>query len=207
MNKLLVSLLLTLGVSGLAQAAGAAKPAGDAQAGQAKAAVCGACHGADGNSAAPNFPKLAGQGERYLFKQMNDIKAGSRQVLEMTGLLTNLSAQDMADIAAYFSSQKMSVGATDPAQLELGQSLYRGGKLAEGMPACTGCHSPNGAGNAAAGFPQLGGQHAQYVAKQLTDFREGNRTNDGDSMIMRAIAAKLSNKDIAAVSSYIQGLH
>ncbi len=201
MNKVLVTLLLTLGITGLAQAAG------DAKAGQAKAAMCGACHGADGNSAAPNFPKLAGQGERYLLKQMNDIKSGNRNVLEMTGLLTNMSEQDMADIAAYFASQNMGVGAADPALVKAGEALYRGGKLAEGMPACTGCHSPNGAGNDAAGFPQLGGQHAQYVAKQLTDFREGNRTNDGDSMMMRAVAAKLSNKDIQAISSYIQGLH
>lgn len=201
MNKVLVTLLLTLGITGVAQAAG------DAKAGQTKAAMCGACHGADGNSAAPNFPKLAGQGERYLLKQMNDIKSGNRTVLEMTGLLTNMSEQDMADIAAYYASQNMSVGAADPALVKTGEALYRGGKLAEGMPACTGCHSPDGAGNDAAGFPQLGGQHAQYVAKQLTDFREGNRTNDGDSMMMRAVAAKLSNKDIQAISSYIQGLH
>ncbi|MDD0844943.1 c-type cytochrome [Pseudomonas sp. Gutcm_11s] len=207
MNKVLVSLLLSLGVSVAAQAADAGKIVGDAEAGKAKTAVCAACHGADGNSAAPNFPKLAGQGERYLLKQMHDIKGGKRTVLEMTGLLTNVSDQDMADIAAYFSSQQMSVGAADPKVVKRGEELFRGGKIEEGMPACTGCHSPNGAGLAAAGFPHLGGQHAQYVGKQLTDFREGNRTNDGDAMIMRAIAAKLSNKDIEAVSSYIQGLH
>ncbi|MGE8496881.1 MAG: c-type cytochrome [Pseudomonas sp.] len=201
MNKVLVSLLLTLGITGLAHAAG------DAAAGQGKVAVCGACHGADGNSPAPNFPKLAGQGERYLLKQLNDIKSGARPVVEMTGMLDGLSDQDLADVAAYFASQKMSVGAADPKLVERGEALFRGGKLEEGMPACTGCHSPNGAGLAAAGFPHLGGQHATYVAKQLTDFREGNRTNDGDSMIMRAIAAKLSNKDIEAVSSYVQGLH
>ncbi|MGH8436678.1 MAG: c-type cytochrome [Pseudomonas sp.] len=201
MNKVLVSLLLTLGITGMAHAAG------DAAAGQSKAAMCGACHGADGNSPAPNFPKLAGQGQRYLLKQMSDIKSGKRQVLEMTGLLTNVSDEDLQDIAAYFASQKMSVGAADPKLVARGEELFRGGKLDQGMPACTGCHSPDGAGNAAAGFPQLGGQHATYVAKQLSDFREGNRTNDGDSMIMRGIAAKLSNKDIAAVSSYIQGLH
>ncbi|ORE28294.1 c-type cytochrome, partial [Pseudomonas aeruginosa] len=88
-----------------------------------------------------------------------------------------------------------------------GEALFRGGKIAEGMPACTGCHSPSGVGIATAGFPHLGGQHATYVAKQLTDFREGTRTNDGDTKIMQSIAAKLSNKDIAAISSYIQGLH
>ncbi|KIH86157.1 c-type cytochrome [Pseudomonas batumici] len=201
MNKLIVSLLLTLGITGLAQAAG------DAKAGQAKAAVCGACHGPDGNSMAPNFPKLAGQGERYLTKQLQDIKAGKRTVLEMTGLLTNLSDQDLSDIAAYFSSQAGSVGAADPKVVAHGEELFRGGKLDQGMPSCIGCHSPNGAGNAAAGFPHLGGQHAQYVAKQLTDFREGNRTNDGDTKIMQSIAAKMSNKDIEAVASYVQGLH
>lgn len=210
MNKVLVSLLLTLGITGVSHAAG------DAAAGQAKAAVCGACHGMDGNSAAPDFPKLAGQGERYLLKQMQDIKVGTapgaaagvgRNVPQMTGMLDPLSDQDLADIAAYFASQKMSIGAADPKLVEAGEALYRGGKLAEGMPACTGCHSPNGEGNAPAAYPRLGGQHAKYVATQLTNFREGLRTNDGDSMIMRSIAAKLSNKDIEAVSSYVQGLH
>jgi cytochrome c553 len=142
-----------------------------------------------------------------LLKQLQDIKSGARPIVEMTGLLDNLSEQDMADISAYFASQQMSVGAADPKLIERGEALFRGGKLAEGMPACIGCHSPNGAGLAAAGYPKLGGQHATYLAKQLTDFREGNRTNDGDSMIMRAIAAKLSNKDIEAVSSFVQGLH
>ncbi len=201
MNKLLVSLLLTLGMTGMAHAAG------DAAAGQGKVAVCGACHGADGNSLAPTFPKLAGQGERYLLKQLHDIKSGARAVVPMTGMLSNLSEQDLADIAAYFASQNMSVGAADPKLVARGQDLFRGGKLDQGMPACTGCHSPTGAGNAAAGFPKIGGQHADYIALQLTSFREGERTNDGDTKIMRSIAEKLSNKDVAALSSYIQGLH
>ena len=203
MNKLIVSLLLTLGITGVAHAAG------DATAGQTKAAVCGACHGADGNSPLPNFPKLAGQGEKYLTKQMHDIKDGKRTVLEMTGMLTNLNDQDLSDIAAYFASQAGSVGAADPKLVERGEKLFRGGDLDKGLPACTGCHSPDGKGNAAAGFPHLGGQHAQYVAKQLTDFRkeEGGRTNDGDTKPMQSIAKKLSDEDIAAVSSYIQGLH
>lgn len=210
MNKVLVSLLLTLGISGLAHAAG------DAAAGEGKIALCSACHGADGNSAAPNFPKLAGQGDRYLLKQLHEIKAGNlaaadpavgRKVVEMTGMLDNLSDQDLEDIAAFFSSQHMSVGTADPALVKRGEALFRGGKIEEGMPACTGCHSPTGSGNDPAAFPQLGGQHATYVAKQLTDFREGVRINDGDNMIMRTIAAKLSNKDIEALASYIQGLH
>ena len=174
MNKLLVSLLLTLGVSGIAQAASTAV-VGDAAAGQAKTAVCGACHGPDGNSMAPNFPKLAGQGDRYLLKQLHEIKDGKRQVLEMTGLLANLNDQDLADIAAYYSSQKGSVGAADPTLVAQGEALFRGGNLEKGMPACIGCHSPDGQGLAAAGFPHLGGQHASYIEKQLTDFREGDQ--------------------------------
>jgi cbb3-type cytochrome c oxidase subunit III len=215
MNKLLVSLLLTLGISVMAQAAGTAV-VGDATAGQGKVAVCGACHGADGNSLAPTFPKLAGQGERYLLKQLHDIKSGTattaklgegRKVVAMTGMLDSLSEQDLADIAAYFASQRMSVGAADPKLVARGKELFSGGKLEQGMPACTGCHSPTGSGNAAAGFPKIGGQQADYIALQLTNFREGERTNDGDTKIMRSIAEKLSNKDIAALSSYIQGLH
>src|SRR5574344_910198 len=128
MNKLLVSLLLTLGVTGLAQAAG------DAAAGQAKTAVCAACHSPDGNSMVPNFPKLAGQGERYLLKQLHDIKSGARQVVEMTGLLTNLNDQDLADSAAYYASQKGSIGQADPALVERGAALFRGGNLQAGMP-------------------------------------------------------------------------
>ena len=207
MNKALASLLLTLGITGMAHAADTAAPVGNATAGQGKAALCGACHGVDGNSLMPNFPRLAGQGDKYLVKQLHDIKDGKRQVLEMTGMLTNMSDQDLLDLAAYFSSQKGGVGAADPKLVKAGEALFRGGKVDQGMPACTGCHSPNGAGIADAKFPRLSGQHSQYVTKQLTDFREGNRTNDGDSMIMRSIAAKLSNKDIAALSSYIQGLH
>ena len=201
MNKLFVSLLLTLGISGLAHAAG------DAAAGQGKIAMCSACHNADGNSMVPNFPKLAGQGERYLLKQMHDIKSGARPVVEMTGMLDAMTEQDLADIAAWYASQKGTIGAADPALVEHGEALYRGGKLVDGVPACTGCHSPNGEGLDLAVYPKLNGQHADYIAKQLTDFREDNRTNDGDAMIMRSIATKLSNKDIKALSSYINGLN
>ena len=201
MNKLFVSLLLILGISGLAHAKG------DAAAGQGKIAMCSACHNADGNSMLPNFPKLAGQGERYLFKQMLDIKSGTRPVVEMTGMLDAMTDQDLKDVSAWYSSQKGTVGAADPELVERGEELYQGGKLADGMPACTGCHSPNGAGLDLAIFPKLNGQHAAYTQKQLTDFREGDRSNDGDAMIMRSIAAKLSNKDIKALSSYIEGLN
>lgn len=201
MNKLLVSLVLSLGVAGSAHAL-----QGDAAAGAGKVAVCSACHGADGNSIMPNWPKLAGQGERYLLKQMMDIKSGVRNVPEMTGMLTNLNEQDMADVAAYYESQTLVGGVADADLAERGEAIYRGGNLKTGLPACTGCHSPTGQGNEPAGYPHLAGQHAQYTIKQLTDFREGDRTNDGDIMVMRTIAERLSNKDIQAVAEYIQGL-
>lgn len=201
MNKLLVSLVLSLGVAGSAHAL-----QGDAEAGQGKVAVCSACHGADGNSIMPNWPSLAGQGERYLLKQLIDIKEEVRVVPEMTAIVANMSEQDLADAAAYYSSQTLTGGAADPELVARGEAIYRGGDLATGLPACTGCHSPTGQGNDPAVYPQLAGQHATYTAKQLTDFREGNRVNDGDAMIMQTIASRLSNKDIEAVSSYIQGL-
>jgi len=201
MNKLLVSLVLSLGVAGSAHAL-----QGDAAAGQGKVALCTACHGADGNSQMPNWPKLAGQGERYLIKQMTDIKEGTRPVPEMTGMLDSFSEQDLADIAAHFSSQTLAGGVASPDLVERGEAIYRGGDLATGLPACTGCHSPTGQGNAPAAYPHLAGQHAAYTVKQLTDFREGARTNDGDATIMQTIASRLSNKDIQAVADYIQGL-
>jgi cytochrome c553 len=192
--------------------------AGDAAAGEGKVVMCAACHGADGNSAAPNFPKLAGLGEKYLTKQMMDIKSGARNVPEMTGMLTALSDQDIADIAAFFAgktmqlsgSKEMQVQVNSGAQVDalaLGEELYRAGKASVGVPACTGCHSPKGLGNAPAGYPRVSGQHAAYVEKQLKDFRAGNRTNDGDTKIMRSVAANLSDADIAALANYIAGLN
>ena len=118
MNKLLIALLVSVGITGVAQAAG------DAAAGQAKTAVCAACHGADGNSAVANFPKLAGQNERYLLKQMQDIKAGTRPVVEMTGMLTNLSDQDLEDIAAFFASKGVQVGSASPELVDAGRDIY-----------------------------------------------------------------------------------
>jgi len=200
MNKLLISLLVSIGITGVAQAAG------NADAGKAKTAVCAACHGADGNSALANFPKLAGQNEKYLLKQLKDIKSGARPVVEMTGLLDNLSDQDMADISAYFAKQKIVLGQVPEAQLEAGQTLYRTGVPSKGIAACTACHSPNGLGIASAGYPALSGQHGAYIESQLNKFRKGDRANDPGSM-MRDIAGKMSDAEIKAVSAYVQGLH
>lgn len=188
---------------------------GDAAAGAAKTTACAACHGPKGASAAPNFPSLAGLGEKYLLKQLRDIQSGQRTVVEMTGQLDGKSAADLADIAAYYAAQPRSwAGARDDARsLALGEKIYRAGNLETGVPACTGCHSPVGNGNAPAGYPELGGQHAAYVAKQLRAFRDGAhdatwqgaRVND-ENAVMRGVAAHLNDQEIDALANYISGL-
>lgn len=201
-----------MAVSLSVSAASAAGLVGDAAAGKTKAAACGACHGADGNSPAPTFPKLAGQGERYLVKQIHDIKSGARPVPAMAGQTDNLSEQDIADIAAYYAGQKGSVNQAKKDLVARGEAIYRGGVREKGVPACAACHSPTGAGNAPAGFPKLGGQHADYVTTQLKAYRAAadgdaaGRANDGDTKPMRGVAARMSDAEIAAVASYISGL-
>src|SRR5690606_32359217 len=208
MRTVLIAMAVSLSVS----AASAAGLVGDAAAGKTKAAACGACHGADGNSPAPTFPKLAGQGERYLVKQIHDIKSGARPVPAMAGQTDNLSEQDIADIAAYYAGQKGSVNQAKKDLVARGEAIYRGGVREKGVPACAACHSPTGAGNAPAGFPKLGGQHAEYVTTQLKAYRAAadgdaaGRANDGDTKPMRGVAARMSDAEIAAVASYISGL-
>lgn len=212
--KILLNLtaLILLGVANWALAAG------DASKGKELTAMCAACHGADGNNSAPSFPKLAGLGEKYLAKQLLDIQSGSRAVAEMSGLLNGLSAQQLRDMAAYYASQSMQLSGAKETEvqvssgesvnsLKLGEEIYRNGNLETRVPACTGCHSPRGLGNAPAGYPRLSGQHAQYTEKQLRDWRAGNRRNDGDSKIMRQVAEHMSDAEIIAVSNYIAGLN
>lgn len=208
MKQLLVGAVVAFGLASTALA-------GDAVAGKTKALACTACHGADGNSMMATFPKLAGQNERYLIKQMNDIKSGARPVPTMTGQLDAKSDEDIADIAAFFAGQNMSGNKADPELAKRGEEIYRAGISSKGVAACTACHMPSGEGNGPAGFPRLGGQHADYIATQLKAFRLGAdqpnhasaRTNDGDTRIMRDVASRLSDLEIDAVSSYISGLH
>ncbi len=183
----------------------AALAAADATAGQQKSAACAACHGADGNSANGEWPKLAGQNAVYLVKQLQDFKAGRRANPIMSGMAAPLSDQDMEDIAAYFSAQQPAPGKADPELVEKGKAIYLGGNLNSGLAACTACHGPNGKGNPAAGFPAVSDQHAQYVETQLKAFRAMQRANDPGQM-MRNIAAKMSDDDIKAVASFMQGL-
>jgi cytochrome c553 len=190
-----------------------ASATGDAAAGEAQTAACAACHGQDGNSAVGAFPKLAGQNQRYLAKQLQDIQSGVRPVPQMAGQTDNMSEQDMQNIGAFYESKTITVGQAKPELVELGERIYRGGIADKGVSACTGCHSPTGQGNGPAGFPALGGQHAEYIAAQLKAFRTGadqpekGRVNDGESRMMRSTAALLSDLEIEAVASYISGLH
>lgn len=213
MKNLLFAVAFAAVVAVSVTQAAAPAEAGDAAAGKEKAGTCVACHGLEGNSQAPNFPKLAGQSSRYLFKQLVDIKTGVRPVPVMTGLLDNFNEQDLADLATWYASQEMSVGQANAELVDRGATIYRGGIRDKGVPACAGCHAPDGSGNAPAGFPQLGGQHADYIASSLKAYRAGadgdpaGRINDGDTAQMRMIAARLSDAEIAAVSSFISGLH
>lgn len=219
-------LLLALGALVLMPGANAE---GDPDAGAEKVGVCAACHGQDGNSPVGDFPKLADLGEAYLYKQLQDIQAWDnaqggakattgRAIPQMTGMLKGLDDQDLQDIAAYYSSQTMQLSGAQEMQvqvytgeqvnaLELGEQVYRAGNPETGVPACAGCHSPTGQGNEPGGFPRLGGQHPKYIETQLRAFRAGDRTNDGDQMMMRMAAKNLSNAEIEALANYIGGLN
>jgi len=199
MKNLLISLIVSAGLMSVAHA-------GDAEAGKAKSATCAACHGADGNSMAPTFPKIAGQGERYLIKQIKDVRDGRRTVPAMAPFVAGLSDTDVEDLAAYFSSQTPTAAGAQQELVALGESIYRGGIASKNVPACLACHGPDGKGIDTAGFPRLAGQHAEYTKTQLTAFSMNQRTNDGDTKMMRDVAYRLHTTEIEAVASYIQGL-
>jgi len=198
-------LLLITSIASLAML-GTAHAAGDVEAGKTKSAMCTACHGADGNSPAPNFPKLAGQHADYLAKQLKEFKSGERKDATMNGMAAALSEQDMADIAAFYAAQKGTIGSAAEDKVALGETIYRAGNAASGVAACAACHGPTGAGNPMAKFPSLNGQHADYTMVQLKNFRGRTRANDAGSM-MRGVAKMMSDAEIEAVAQYIQGLN
>jgi len=167
--------------------------------------ICAACHGADGNSPLPMNPSLAGQHPEYLFKQLNEFNSGSRNNAVMMGMVAGLSAEDMRNLAAYYAAQKPGeTVAKDKELVAQGRKLFRGGNVANGVAACAGCHSPNGAGIPSQ-YPRLAGQHPEYVVAQLKAFRAGERANDANNM-MRTVATRLTDKEIAAVAEYLSGL-
>ena len=183
-----------------------AKP-GDATAGQAKSTICAACHGIDGNPNSSQYPKLAGQHEGYIVRQIGMFKAHKRDSAIMMGFAMPLSDQDTHDIAAYFASKTSLPGVADAKLVDRGQLLYRGGDK-KGVPACMACHGPDGRGNPGAGYPQLAGQYADYITLKLKDWRDGKTWGDDDrAKIMPAVVKQLSDDDVAALSSYIEGLH
>ena len=180
---------------------------GDATAGAAKAPVCFACHGPGGNGAInPEWPKLAGQHSAYIAEQLGEFKGAQRKNPVMLGQASALSDADMSNLAAYFAAQPAVPGVASKDAIAVAQPLYRAGDAARGIPACAACHGPTGAGNAAAQFPRIGGQNSAYAANQLKSYKSGERGAAGKGQIMATIAAKLSDQEIQALSSYVSGL-
>lgn len=202
-----------------ATAATPAPPKGNAQDGATKAAVCAACHGADGNSLSPEWPKMAGQNEAYIARQLALFKNGTRDNVVMLGFAAALSEQDMHDLGAYYATLKVSPGVADESPIteagpwegmpafRLGERIYRGGLPDRGIPACMACHGPSGLGIPGTAYPSLGGQHADYTKRTLQWFREGNGfAPDQNGQIMKDVAARMTDTEIEAVSTYLEGL-
>ncbi len=205
--KLFASLALaaTFAFAGSAFANEAAPaPKVDTAAGEAMyTAVCASCHGADGNSSSPEYPRLAGQHPEYLAKQLHEFKSGKRANAIMSGFSTMLSDADMQNISAWLAVQKPKAGAAKDKELvSLGEQIYRGGIADRNIPACAGCHSPNGAGIPSQ-YPRLSGQHAVYTEAQLKALRDGTRANNA---VMHGVAAKMNDREIKAVADYAAGL-
>jgi cytochrome c553 len=180
---------------------------GSIEDGKARAVTCNACHGAAGNSQNPLWPNLAGQNAPYIVTQLKAFKDGARMDPLMSAQAMTLTDDEMANLAVYFESLPAAAQAiADESLLDRGEALYRGGNLEDKTSACLACHGPSGRGNPAAEYPALRGQHAAYIAKQLNDYKNAARTTDGKTRMMRDIAARLDNEDIAALSSYVQGL-
>ena len=186
---------------------------GSIEAGKAKSQTCVACHGADGNSLITQYPKLAGQHEKYLEKQLKELKLGmtsggkqGRNEPVMGAMAMPLSEQDMADLAAYYASLPISNNSTPENVVKEGKTLYTAGNAERGLTACIACHGPRGNGTELSGFPKISGQHAEYIKAQLEKFRDGSRNNDMNAM-MRDVAKKLTDAEIDTLSKYVGGLH
>jgi cytochrome c553 len=199
-----------------------AKPAtaGDAKAGQAKAGACAACHGLDGNSTDPQYPKQAGQHENYISRQLKLFRSGERENAIMMGMAAALSDQDMRDIGAYFATLKVVPGVADDTVIatgpnadkkfyQVGEIIYRAGKPSAGIPACAACHGPAGRGNPGPPYPSLGGQHSAYTVARLQFFRGGGVWGKGANanIVMSGVAKNLSDEEIQGLATYIEGLH
>ena len=194
--------------------------AGDAKAGQAKAGACAACHGLGGNSTDAQYPKLAGQHEHFIWRQLKLFKSGERENAIMQGMAAALSEQDMRDIGAYFATQKALPGVADDTPIatgpyagkkfyQVGESIFRAGKPSADVPACLACHGPAGRGNPGPSYPSLGGQHSSYTAARLQFFRSGGvwGKDANANVIMSAVTRNLSDEEIQGLATYVEGLH
>lgn len=194
--------------------------AGDAKAGQTKAGACAACHGLDGNSADAQYPKLAGQHERFIWRQLKLFKSGERENPIMLGMAAPLSEQDMRDIGAYFATQKALPGVADDTAIatgpyagkkfyQVGESIFRAGKPKAGVPACLACHGPVGRGNPGPPYPSLAGQHSSYTAARLQFFRGGGvwGKDANANAVMSAVSPNLTDEEIQGLATYVEGLH
>ncbi len=206
LGVMMLAIVLVM-VASSAQAAD--KPVGNADAGQAEVgSVCAACHGADGNSTDPQYPKLAGQQATYIEHQLESFQSGKRSNSIMSGMAGMLSKQDTANVAAYLSQQKTSPGPVDTYQVKLGESIYRNGVASAGLPSCESCHGPAGLGDGAKLYPRIAGQHAQYVMQVLTGWHNGQAWGDGPhAKLALSVGQKLTIEQIQAVASYVQGLN
>lgn len=212
MKRLVLAAAVLCSGNALAQGAGGKVDAftgGSVDAGAGKAALCVACHGQGGNSMIPDNPKLAGQHASYVYAQLKVLKSGERKAPAMNPMAAPLSDQDMKDVAAYFAAQPATPGVAAPAAVKVAEKLYRAGDAARQLPACAACHGPQGHGNAGAAYPRVGGQHAKYLANQLRNYRGKANValNTPNALAMSDVAAKLTDAEIEALASYLNGLH
>jgi len=199
---------VTLLLSGSLLTIAAQAQEGSVDAGRAKSATCAACHGLDGNSVTPDWPSLAGQHTTYMLRQLKAFKNGDRVNVTMKPFADMLTDEDMADVAAYFAAQKPLPKGADPALVNLGQQIYRGGVPQRGIAACIACHGPSGDGNPLAAYPRISGQHSTYVARTLGEYASGARRSDvALNQMMRNEASLLRDDEIKALASYVQGLN
>lgn len=181
---------------------------GDPEAGEQKSAICAACHGVDGNSVVSIWPKISGQHADYAARQTRMIRDQQREVPEMYPMVMNLSDQDIADISAFYALQSLEPGVADEALVDLGRRIYMDGNHESGVPACAACHGPSGEGIPGAYYPVVRAQHADYTADRLQRYRAGETNGDDPfSLMMVGVSARLTDEEIEAVSSFIEGLH
>lgn len=203
LTRIVLSILISISANTYASSDDTANNQANISAGQGKSEVCQGCHGPDGNSFSPDWPNLAQQNANYTAKQIHDFQSGARKDPTMSTMVAGLNESDIRDIAAYFASQTVKPDAS--VESGVGKKIYVGGNRYTHVPACAGCHGPNGAGNGPGAIPNLAGQKTGYVAKTLRDYKSKTRSNDRNQ-IMQDIAAKMTEKEIDAVALFLASM-